>query len=70
MIYLSERTYYSIYSAWHGLSRFKDLTRRTASAKILRDKVFDTAKNLKHDGYKCGLASMVSNFLIKNPLVK
>ena len=35
---------------------FKDLTRRTASGKILRDKEFDTAKNPKNDGYKCGLA--------------
>ena len=30
---------------------FKDLTRRTASDKILRDKGFDIAKNLKHDGF-------------------
>ena len=30
---------------------FKDITRRTASDKILRDKAFNIAKNPKHDGY-------------------
>ena len=30
---------------------FKDLTRRTASDKILLDKAFNIAKNLKYDGY-------------------
>ena len=30
---------------------FKDLTRRTASDKMLRDKPFNIAKNLKNDGY-------------------
>ena len=38
---------------------FKDLTRRTASDKILRDKVFNIAKNQKHDGCQRGLASVV-----------
>ena len=38
---------------------FEDLTRRAASEKILRDKAFNIAKNLKHDGYQCGIASMV-----------
>ena len=38
---------------------FKDLTRRTASNKILRDKAFNIAKNQKYDGYQRGLASMV-----------
>ena len=28
---------------------FNDLTRRTASDKILRDKAFNIAKNAKHD---------------------
>ena len=37
---------------------FKDLTRRTASEKILSDKAFDIAKNPKYDGYQRGLASM------------
>ena len=37
---------------------FKDL-KRTASDKILRDKAFNIAQNLKYDGYQRGLASMV-----------
>ena len=44
---------------------FKDLTRRTASAKILRDKAFNIAKNEKYDGYQRRLASMVYEFLIQ-----
>ena len=38
---------------------FKDLKRRTYSDKLLRDKVFNIAKNPKYDGYQRGLASMV-----------
>ena len=38
---------------------FKDLERRTASDKVLRDKAFNIAKNPKYDGYQRGLASMV-----------
>ena len=38
---------------------FKDLTRRTASDKILCDKAFNIAKNQGYDGYRQGLASMV-----------
>ena len=45
---------------------FKDLTRRTASDKILRDKAFNIAKNPKYDGYQRGFASIVYKFLIKN----
>ena len=37
---------------------FKNLNRRTAADKVLRDKVFNIAKNLKYDGYQCGIASM------------
>ena len=44
---------------------FKDLTGRKASDKILRDKTFDIAKNLKYDGYQRGLASMVYTFFDK-----
>ena len=47
---------------------FKDLARRTASDKVLREKAFNIAKNLKYDGYQESLASMVYKFLIKNPL--
>ena len=38
---------------------FKDLARRTASDKVLGDKVFNIAKNPKYDGYQRELASMV-----------
>ena len=41
---------------------FTDLTRRTASDKMLRDKAFDTAKNRKYDGYQRDLASRVYKF--------
>ena len=37
----------------------KDLTRRTAWDKVLRDKTFKIAKNPKYDGYQKGIASMV-----------
>ena len=44
---------------------FKDLKRRTASDKILRDKAFNIAKNPKYDGYQRGLASMFYKFFDK-----
>ena len=44
---------------------FKDLERRTASDKVLRDKAFNIAKNPKYDGYQRGLASVVYNFFDK-----
>ena len=45
---------------------FKDLKRRTASNKVLRDKAFNIAKNPKYDGYQRRLASMVYKFFNKN----
>ena len=44
---------------------FKDLARRTASDKVLRDKAFNIAKNPKYDEYQRGLASMVYKFFVK-----
>ena len=44
---------------------FKDLNRRTAADKLLRDKTFNIAKNSKYDGYQRGLASMVYTFFDK-----
>ena len=44
---------------------FKDLARRTASDKELRDEAFNVAKNPENDRYQRGLASMVFKFLIK-----
>ena len=38
---------------------FKDLARKTASDKVLRDNTFNIAKNPKNDEYEIGLASMV-----------
>ena len=44
---------------------FKDLTRRTASDKILRDEAFNIAENPKYDEYQRELASMVYTFFDK-----
>ena len=42
-----------------ALGDFKDLTKRTASDKILCDTAFNIAENLEYDVYQRGLASMV-----------
>ena len=47
---------------------FKELARRTASDKVLRDKAFNIAKNPKYDGCQRSLLWFI-NFLIKNPQV-
>ena len=44
---------------------FKDLARRTAADKILRDKAFNIAQDPKYDGYQSGLASMVYKYFEK-----
>ena len=44
---------------------FKDLKKRTAADKVLRDKAFNIAKNPKYDGYQTGFASMVYKFFDK-----
>ena len=44
---------------------FKDLAKRRAWDKVLRDKAFGNTKNPKYDGYERGLASMVYNFFDK-----
>ena len=44
---------------------FKDLTRRTASDKILCDKAFNIAKYPECDRYPRSLASMVYKFFDK-----
>ena len=51
----------------HGMAygNFKDLSRRSASDKVSRDKAFNVAKNPKYDGYQTGLASMVYKFFVK-----
>ena len=40
---------------------FKDLNRRTAADKVLRDEAFNIVKNPKYDEYQRRLASMVYN---------
>ena len=45
-----------------AFEEFKDLARRTASDKVLRDKAFNIPKNLKYDGYQIGLASVLQIF--------
>ena len=47
----------------YGVS--KDLDRRTASDRILRDKAFNIAKNPKYSEYQRGLASMAYKFFDK-----
>ena len=44
---------------------FKDLPKRTAADKVLRDKAFKTANDQKYDGYQRRLASMVYKFFDK-----
>ena len=48
---------------------FKDVARRTAADKVLRNKAFNIAKDPKYDGYQRGLASMVYKFFDKNTAV-
>ena len=43
----------------------KNLTKRTQSDKVLKDKAFQIASDPKYDGYQRGLASIVYNVLIK-----
>ena len=52
-------------STWHAYGDFKDLTRRTASDKILRDNLFNIDINPKYDEYQGGLASMAYKFFDK-----
>ena len=47
----------------------KDLPRRTASDKELRDKAFNIVRNPRFDRYQCGLTSMIYNLFDKKPLV-
>ena len=44
---------------------FKDLAKRTASNKVLRDKAFNIAKNPKYNGYQRVLLLWFIIFLIK-----
>ena len=48
----------------------KDLAKRTQSDKVLRDKAFRIASDLKYVGYQRGLASMVYKLFDKKNLVE
>ena len=49
-----------------GYWDFKGLPRRTRSHKVLRDKVFNIAKNSKYDGCQRSLGSMIYTFFDEN----
>ena len=51
-------------STWYRLRR--KTNRKTVTDKLLRDKAFDIAQNLKYDGYQRRLASIFYNFFNKN----
>ena len=62
----NKETIQGFFSTWYG--DFKDLKRRTACDKILRDKTFNIAKNPKYDGYQRGIASMIYEFVDKKSI--
>ena len=43
----------------------KDLTKRTISDNILKNRAYEIARNRKYDGYQRALASMVYKFFDK-----
>ena len=45
--------------------KWKDLSKRAQSDKVLRDKAFKIASDPKYDGYQRGLALMVYKFFRK-----
>ena len=49
--------------------KYKDLTKRTESDKVLRDKACEIASYSEYDGYKKGLASMAYKFLTESQKV-
>ena len=48
--------------------KFKDFTKRTQADKVLIDKAFKIASNLRYDGYQRRLASADTSFLIKKSI--
>ena len=53
------------YGWWQHDMAYKNLAKRTAADKVLRDKAFKIASDQKYDGYQRGLASMVYKFFDK-----
>ena len=69
-IYLSKQTIKACFQ--HDMAYgfwLKDLTRRTASDKILHDKACNIAKNPKYNGYQRGIASLFYKFFEKKTSV-
>ena len=54
-----------MFSAWYGYGKSKDLTKRTESNKVFRNKAFNIESDPKYDGYQRGLGLMVYKFLDK-----
>ena len=54
------------YMAYRDL---KDLTKRTSSDEIVRDKAFNIPKNPKYDGYQRGVVLIVYKFFEKKLLL-
>ena len=48
---------------------FKDLARKTAVDKVLKDKAFNIAKHWKYERYQISLASVAHNLFDKKPQV-
>ena len=48
-----------------AFGRYKDLTKKTESHKVLKDKAFKIASNPEYDGFERGLISMVYKFFDK-----
>ena len=53
-----------------GYGDSKDLTRRTASDKVLRDKAFSIATNSKYDRYQRGDAFLIKRLLVEQLKMK
>ena len=51
---LSKQTRWNLFQHDMAYGGFKDLIRRKASDKLLRDKAFNFAKNPKYDGHQTG----------------
>ena len=52
-------------STRHDYGNCKYLSKRTIADKVLRNKAFNIAKNLKYDGYQRERASLVCNLFDK-----
>ena len=55
-----------MFSTWCAYGDFKDLAKRIATDKVLRDKAFKIVSDPKYDVYQRGLASVAYKFFDKN----